>query len=300
MKKISILISLVVFSFIGFSFFSCDEIEKNEYLTYIDPGDEEEPEVIPSENKVQKVLIEDFTGHRCPNCPYAAEVAKTIMEKNTNVFLIGIHNSGNFSKPYGDYYTNDFETAEGEELKKQLILNDKFPSGFFNRKENQNTSYTTWEAKASEASEATPLMYMTLKGSSFDTITTEISAKVSFDLPEGYVENLSLVLAVTEDKIIGYQTKLENGKNIHIAEYEHNHVLRQMPDGAWGVSLPFTEEDINTKSFRALRKKFTLRDDDKAHLVWENCHLIAYFIKSNTERQEIIQAEQIALKDILK
>ncbi|MDL2314831.1 Omp28-related outer membrane protein [Bacteroidales bacterium OttesenSCG-928-C19] len=296
MKNVSIFISLFVFSIIGFSFLSCDKIEKDDYLTYVKEGVEEVPEMIPSENKVQKVLIEDFTGHTCPNCPYAAEIIHSIIEKNKNVIAIGIHNSENFSKPQGAY-TNNFQTTEGEKLR-EWFSPSGYPAGMINRNESPNTSYLTWGAKTNEAAEATPLIYMTLKGSSFDTVTKEVSAKVSFDFPKGYVENLNLVLAITENKIIGYQTKIEEGKNIHIPDYEHNHVLRQMPDGEWGVSLSFTEEDISTKSLRALRKEFTLRDD--AHLVWENCYLIAYFIKNNTEKREILQVDQIALKDILK
>ena len=288
MKKINILIGIFVFSIIGFSFTSCDKIEEDNYLTKVESGTPDDPEPITS--RVQKILIEDFTGHLCPNCPNAAIAAHSIMEKNKNVFLIGIHNSGNFSKPMGDYYTLNFETTEGEELRSTYKPQD-YPSGMINRKESPSSQYETWESSVNDVVNNTPLVYMTLANSTYDTTTNKVSAKVTVNYHQGYVDDLNLVLAITEDGITGYQTMPNNSHN---PDYVHNHVLRQMPSGVWGA--PFFAEDINEGDSYAERKEFTLRDG----LVWENCHLIAYLIKNNTDKREIVQVEQIAIKDILK
>ena len=287
MKKINILIGIVVFSIIGFSFISCDKIEEDNYLTKVDLGETDTPE--PITDRVQKVLIEDFTGHRCRNCPNAAVAAHSIMEKNSNVFLIGIHNSWDFSKPQGPY-THNFETKEGEELR-LAYKPSAYPSGMINRNESPTTQYETWESKVNEVVNNTPLVYMTLAKSFYDTVTNKVSAKITVNYHQGYIDDLNLVLAVTEDGIVGYQTMPDNTSK---PDYVHNHVLRQMPSGTWGA--PFSAENINKGDSYAVRKEFELRDS----LVWENCHLIAYFIKNDTERKEIVQVEQIAIKDILK
>ena len=50
----------------------------------------------------QKVLIEDFTGFRCGNCPSAAETADNLYKAyKGKIIVIGIHSGPTFASPRG-------------------------------------------------------------------------------------------------------------------------------------------------------------------------------------------------------
>ena len=75
-------------------FTSCDIVEtpymNNENINTIDTN---------SNSYVKKVLIEDFTGHKCPNCPQAANEIKAIQDiYGDQVIAIAIHTSS-FERP---------------------------------------------------------------------------------------------------------------------------------------------------------------------------------------------------------
>ena len=85
--------------------FSCDKIEKDNFT---DPN-----ATFPWLGK--KVLVEDFTGYKCTNCPAAATELHNIEEFYPDkVIGIAIH-AGSFAKPGGVFVT-DFRTDEGNEI----------------------------------------------------------------------------------------------------------------------------------------------------------------------------------------
>ena len=54
-----------------------------------------------SNNYVKKVLIEDFTGHLCPNCPQAANEIDAIHNiYGDQIIAIAIHVTKSFARPY--------------------------------------------------------------------------------------------------------------------------------------------------------------------------------------------------------
>ena len=61
---------------------SCSEIDENERIIYVKPAE------------VKKhVLIEDFTGQRCVNCPNAATMIEKLQEQygEDNIIAVGIY-----------------------------------------------------------------------------------------------------------------------------------------------------------------------------------------------------------------
>lgn len=104
--------------------------------------------------KVQrKVLLEEFTGHLCVNCPTAT--AKAMELKTTygdNLYIIGIH-AGSFAEPASTgNYTADFRNTVSNELYSffSVIVN---PIGMINRHQYNNKRlipYGQWSANISE------------------------------------------------------------------------------------------------------------------------------------------------------
>ena len=60
---------------------ACSNIAEDERLIYVKPADAQ-----------RKVLIEDFTGQRCINCPNAADKIEQLKEEyGTSIIAVGIH-----------------------------------------------------------------------------------------------------------------------------------------------------------------------------------------------------------------
>lgn len=87
------------------SLMACSNIDEDDRFIEVEPVE-----------VAKRVLIEDFTGQRCVNCPNASEMIESLQEQYgaENVIAVGIH-SGPFSKTAsgrplslwtetGDYY----------------------------------------------------------------------------------------------------------------------------------------------------------------------------------------------------
>ena len=68
-----------------------------------DWADYPQPVWTANTNTNRNVLLEDYTGHRCPNCPAAAAVAKEIEEtSNDRVYVVSVHAGKNGLTPFQD------------------------------------------------------------------------------------------------------------------------------------------------------------------------------------------------------
>jgi thiol-disulfide isomerase/thioredoxin len=96
-KNISILAAVLIAA----SMFSCDKIEP----PYRQGG------VVTAE---RKVLLEDYTGSRCVNCPSAARIAHDLKQVyGENLIVLGIH-TGFFAFPFPPQFPLDLRTPAGE------------------------------------------------------------------------------------------------------------------------------------------------------------------------------------------
>ena len=96
MKKINLIVTLAI---LLCAFVSCDKIEG----PYITPDESVEtnvefPDIDPN-NVFRKVLIEEYTGHRCTNCPDGHRELASLHERYGDTLVaIGIH-AGTFALP---------------------------------------------------------------------------------------------------------------------------------------------------------------------------------------------------------
>ncbi len=190
----------------------------------------------------RKVLMEDFTGFRCGNCPAAGEIAQELKRKYApNVILLAVH-AGYYAKPSGNK-TYDFRTKVGDEL-------DAFfgcsaagnPSGMVNRVGFPNKTHILregqWEAKIIEQLKTKPIATIVLE-TSIDTLKREIqvSAKIKY-LAES-TSNDHLCIYIAEDSIVQYQR--DDRKNPpDIYDYVHNNVLRGSITSTFGEQISNT------------------------------------------------------------
>src|SRR5687768_4725486 len=78
---------------------SCDKV-KDPYSTTLDGGGDTTATVV----KVRKVLLEEYTGHRCGNCPPAAVTAQTLKSTYGERLVVMTVHAGFFAEPKASPY----------------------------------------------------------------------------------------------------------------------------------------------------------------------------------------------------
>lgn len=175
----------------------------------------------------RRVLIEDFTGQSCTNCPDAHQVIRDLQTQyGEQVIAVAIH-AGHFGiaegsnptfvglmQPEGNSYADYWQVAS-------------YPAGVINRTSGV-LKHTDWAAYTRTALMGDPTMQISVAGSlSADSITilTEI-------MPQDDV-NGKLQLWITESDITAPQLKA----GTLIPSYTHNHVYRASVNGLWGEDI---------------------------------------------------------------
>ncbi|MBT5859133.1 MAG: Omp28-related outer membrane protein, partial [Flavobacteriales bacterium] len=202
----------------------------------------------------KKVLIEDFTGHRCPNCPSAAEELAALQNfYGDKVIGIAIHPSSQaFSTPSpltSSSYTYDFRTEFGDDIDDVFELTTVgLPRGMVNR-----TGFDTehqlgkdeWSSAVQTELAKSPIFGITLSSDvSNGDGTINVKVEALADLNNQY----KIVICLTENGIIEWQKDNTLGD---IDNYEHNHVLRVMLNTTFGESIgnSFVNGDIWEKDY---------------------------------------------------
>ena len=122
MKKIFyIIIAFVLFAV------SCDKVE-GPYIEKIENGND-------TSEFVQNILIEDFTGHKCPNCPRAARTLEEIHHNfGDRIIPMALHVS-TLADPSSGAFNLDLKTDEGTEIDDFFGVSTSpgLPNGMINR-----------------------------------------------------------------------------------------------------------------------------------------------------------------------
>jgi len=175
-------------------------------------------------NSEKKVLIEDFTGHRCTGCPTATKEISAIQEIYGNqVIAIAIHPSGAgfFTQPEDpdeEEFQYDWRTSWGDNWGETfLVLGYDLPKGMVNRIGDQYKILDSGEWAAVVADELK-------KEVDYKIDITSDANSVTFrtEIQNDINGNFKYVVCLTESNIINWQ---KDGA-LNIEDYEHNNVLR--------------------------------------------------------------------------
>jgi len=243
-----------------------------------------------SDLPIRKILVEDFTGWACVNCPRASEEIHKLKESyGGHIVAIGVH-SGFFADPnLGG--GPDFRTEVGLELGGDGMFSAGFfniaeqPIGVINRK-NKDGDYLVDDANWSKGifDILTINKFADIKielETSYDESTKELSINVHSKTLIELNSNLKLSVYIIENNIVAKQ---KDGSET-IDNYVHKHVLRAGVNGTWGDEISSTKPMPKNTEFD---NEFTYIIDDE----WDisGCAVIAFIYDS--ESLEIIQAEE--------
>ena len=278
MKKINLIVTLAI---LLCAFVSCDKIEG----PYITPDESVEtnvefPDIDPA-TVFRKVLIEEYTGHRCTNCPDGHRELASLHERyGDSLVAIGIH-AGGFAMTSGIFST-DFRTEEGNTLYEDFTINQiGTPAAVVNRKQHGNVyplSIPAWQPAIEEELTHDCVAAVQLINV-FDASSQKLTAHTKTTRLNGDTSDLQIALYIIEDGIVAPQ---KDGEET-ILEYVHNHVLRGSLNGVYGTQLTTPEED------GTYLKSYEL-DCSAKSWNFSNCSVVA--ILMDAETHEVLQVEQ--------
>lgn len=255
---------------------ACDNIESNERWE----------EKVPVEIK-KNVLIEDFTGQNCVNCPAATDVIHQLQQgaAGAHIIAVGIH-GGSMSYSV-DKLPFGLATAIGETYNKDWGVSS-WPSGMVDR-QGGLLEFTAWPSAAASRLQLDPAVDMQLStafdGNASDTQwgKAEITVKLS-ELQAGALENAYVNVWITEGNIVARQTKPEGSDNAYV----HQHVLRDVLTPAYGEKVMSQDaEGMATCTFSYDIPK-TYGRSSKTDVL--NMTVVAFVTKG--EKGEVMQAEE--------
>jgi thiol-disulfide isomerase/thioredoxin len=268
-------------SFFIFSLFllaSCDVIE-GPYGTGTQGGGGGQ-----NDEAVSRVLIEDFTGHKCGNCPRAAERIQELQNLyGDRVIAIAVH-VGFFATPSSTgLFTADYRTPIGNEID-QYYGNSVagLPNGLVNRSANSGNTIidvNAWPSRVVNVLNQEPKLKLNLTGT-FTTANRTANASLKIDVLSSMTEQLKVIYYLTEDSILGSQ-KDYSLSNTDIPEYYHRHVLRGSMNGAWGQDLPNGPLVLGSNIEHSAT--FTIPE------AWKQNKIAVVAVVYNAENREIIE-----------
>jgi len=235
---------------------SCSDIDDNDRFIYVKPAD-----------VARCVLLEDYTGQLCVNCPNAAGVIDQLHEAyGENVIAVGIH-GGRLSLSSSQ---NDLglATEEGEEYYTNAGSPAQ-PSGRVNRLSSPST-IDKWQALVKDEIAKTAPVSLDV-----EAVYNKDSHSVDITVDALGIDGVSgkLQLWLVEDNIVAPQMMPDGSPN---AAYVHNHVLRAAVNGTWGEDFSIAEGGSKTVTHTAALKDF-----------WkpENISVVAFVYNNNGVQQ---------------
>jgi thiol-disulfide isomerase/thioredoxin len=251
----------------------------------------------PNSKEVRKVLIEDYTGQKCGNCPPAAATAEQLAKQyQGKVIVIAVH-AGDFAKTQGSIFPTSYTTQAGNDWDGTsgfaISSGAGNPNGMVNRKDYQGNGLiqgpSKWSTTTSLALSDTYILSLSLTPN-YDLASRILNTTVKAKFKSSYANNTKITLVITEDSIVGPQKDYSLAPNPDIVpNYEFNHMLRGDINGSWGTALkntPILANDSVIVSFN----NFTINS------AYNDKHIYLVGFVSDAATKEILQVEQVKIR----
>ncbi|UKN00880.1 Omp28-related outer membrane protein [Paracrocinitomix mangrovi] len=244
------------------SLMSCDKIDKPIKpailldTTIFEGNWEDYPDPVWTQNtnSNRNFVLEDYTGHRCPNCPDAATEAEAIESANPDrVFVASVHAGPGGLTAFqeladscgiGDYhkfcteffnstsiaYGQEFSSGFGFFANPQGTVSRITPSG-----ESMFSLYNAWSARVSNAIAENNLQVNIQAQSNYYSSTNGFYLHTEIEPLADLPNDCNTVVYLLENEVIDYQD--DNGYKD--SAYHHHNILRgTIDDLPWGQTVP--------------------------------------------------------------
>lgn len=240
---------------------ACDSVDEDERFI-------EMPQVTASRN----VLLEEFTGQNCVNCPSAHRVIEALREQyGESMISVSIH-AGNFAFDEGvmEPAFQTFKTPEGDTYANMWGIQE-YPSGVVDRRSGVLMS-DAWSASIYNE-----LQRPTNIDIDLTAVVTEDGISVTTELRPTEDINGHLQLWVVEDSISSYQVD----GSARLFDYVHNNVYRASVNGVGGEEVKL-QKSVYQKYFDTVPLKERWNID--------NLRIVA-FVYDNSGVLQVVQTK---------
>jgi len=202
---------------------SCSHIDEQDQLIYVKPQ--------PAK---RSVLLEDFTGQNCPNCPLGSDIIEQLQSDpdfGDRVIAVGIHGGPLGYKQTAGSSETGLATAVGDEYYDHWRLEYQ-PVGLIDR--HGAVNYPDWIGRVKEELQTTSVVTMGVEAA---VNGSQIDIAVTGECTDGTYKG-KLQVWLLEDSIVAIQ-RMPNGSRDR--SYMHHHVLRTPVNGTWGENVDMSE-----------------------------------------------------------
>lgn len=266
---------------------ACDKVkdgEMRELQQVVLPYDPDED--APIIDSITYVVLEDFTGVRCVNCPKAAVIAHTLQAQyKSQLILVELHPAkSGLTIPYtgdsnlrSDIAQTYFETWNSPSL----------PAGLVSRRQTNTLDKDDWtEAVATVAAEK-PVATVDSVRARLTGTTISVEASGYFRQDYEATAAINMIVMVLEDGFLVRQEGDADSKEQH--NYAHDHVLRTAIDGAWGV-------EVLAAGAKTAGTEFRHTCTTALDAAWKADKLSVVVLLTNAETREILNAAKVKVK----
>jgi hypothetical protein len=297
-----------VLMLVGFSsalmFYSCQKVDKP-YLKM-------PVSIKPTGDTIRKILFEDYTGHRCSNCPRVAYALHNFQETSFPKQVIGlaIHTKFEGTSTSPDVsHPADFRTTVGDRYYKDFLVQG-LPTGIINRR-NKASGFNSggaanWKDSISAILSKAPDALLKITNT-YDTTLRKLTSSIKCSFLNTLPGTYNLVVLLTQDNIISPQDNNQSTNYPPYAapiatNYKHMHVLRDCIDGSGssGTGILIGSNLLKGTSITKDFVNFTIPDSYptpatsySTPVVPKNCNVVAFIY--NTVTNEVVQAEDAKL-----
>ncbi len=231
------------------------------------------------------VLLEDYTGMKCQNCPEAAILGKTLEKLYENqVYVIAVH-AGYFAypdslSPSSPFYRQDFRNPTSNTWSSTFNVKTN-PVGNVNRvyynsstdifmQTSEWTGAVGAQVKLPKAAVISMHNNVTITGGD-----TTLSSSVQLRFLKKFQGSYNLCVCIVEDSIVGPQ---QVGATVKM-DYVFNDLLRGSINGFWGENITSANDTVTV-----IKKDYTSRLSGK----WRTNHLRVIAFIQNADTKQVL------------
>ncbi len=238
--------------------------------------------------ELKNVVVEEFTGVRCPNCPQGHVIIANIKAANPGrVVAVSLHPENSLGRPYS-FSNEDFQNDKAQSLFDYLVPVGFEPAAAIDRKLFSGQNYVLldkglWSNYVSQQIAEVPPVNLLLS-KTYDSTTRQLTVVAELHYTQNLTEQNKLTILLSESDIINPQL---NGSDIDTF-YNHKEVMRDFITNTQGdlITQP-------TDAGRVVRKIYKT----VLNAAWNTEHLniLAYVHQSGTAKT-IYQGKEIEVQ----
>jgi hypothetical protein len=248
----------------------------------------------------RNVLIEEFTGASCTNCPAGHDVVSSLISSNPGrIVAIAYHTfnggvTGGIFAPVnkkGEVSKYDFRDSSATEIGNVIFGGlSSIPAAGIDRTKIGTSLIITRPQWSSETNkrlsvDAPVNIKMT---STYKADENKVDLKIIVSYTKSISTKNKLTIGVNESKLLDLQEFSDRIEE----NYEHNHVYRKSLSPFNGY--PVLDSLATKQPGRVYEFNYVFTPDMKWNL--ENCYITAFLSNAESDNKEVLQAAEVKLK----